>query len=101
MKKTIMTFGVVAIAIIATAAYKDSRYEKVLAQSSVIQETVDTLVGAKPKDVISTLGTPTETTEWGDNANPLLVYKIDEKSKLTVYVASERVVKALLIVMSN
>ncbi len=83
------------------AVRNGSLYGEVLDHATATQEAVDDLIGLKAADVIDSLGTPTETKEWGDLADPLLVYQIDKSSHLTIYVANERIVNALMIVSSN
>lgn len=106
MKKCLTTLGLFVLMVLicgcTTATYRDARYKTVLPRSTEIQKIVDDLIGAKTQDIVSTLGEPTEKTKWGDEEGRILfVYKVDEKSKLSVYVASGRVVKALLIISSN
>jgi hypothetical protein len=106
MKKCLPILGLFALMVLicgcTTTAYKDTRYKPVLTRSAEIQKIVDDLIGEKTQDIISTLGEPTETTKWGDDEGRILfVYKVDEKSKLSIYMGSGRVLKALLTISSN
>ncbi len=101
----IMLFAVIFLANLIAASLqgtscedKSSIYKKVLTKSAQAQKAMTALIGANQESVISTLGAPTEIKEWGSNAEPLLLYKMNKDNTLTIYVSRGEVVHTLLIV---